>query len=91
MILFFSLSNFPDLAITVYSPIFFVLNRLVEKLDEDRSVKDHLIGISSILKNSSEQNIDKFSEVQNNLTIELRAISKQLSKAKKSENKLDHE
>jgi hypothetical protein len=37
-----------------------------------------------------EQNIDKFSEVQNNLTIELRAISKQLSKAEKSENKFDH-
>ena len=67
-----------------------VLNRLVEKLDEDRSVKDHLIGISSILKNLGEQNIDKFSEVQNNLTIELRAISKQLSKAEKSENKFDH-
>ena len=66
-----------------------VLNRLVEKLDEDRSVKDHLIGISSILKNLGEQNIDKFSEVQNNLTIELRAISKQLSKAEKSENKFD--
>jgi hypothetical protein len=67
-----------------------VLNRLVEKLDEDRSVKDHLIGISSILKNLGEQNIDKFSEVQNNLTIELRAISKQLSRAEKSENKFDH-
>jgi hypothetical protein len=49
-----------------------------------------LIGISSILKNLGEQNIDKFSEVQNNLTIELRAISKQLSKAEKSENKFDH-
>ena len=41
-----------------------MLNRLVEKLDEDRSVKDHLIGISSILKNLGEQNVDKISEVR---------------------------
>ena len=63
-----------------------MLNRLVEKLDEDRSVKDHLIRISSILKNLGEQNIDKISEVQNNLTIELRAISKQLSSTEKTKN-----
>ena len=61
-----------------------VLNRLVEKLDEDRSVKDHLIAISTVLKNLGEQNTDKISELQSNLTIELRAISKQLSEIEKS-------
>ena len=64
-----------------------VLNRLVEKLDEDRSVKDHLITISSVLKNLGEQNSDKISELQSNLTIELRAISKQLSEIEKSSKK----
>ena len=64
-----------------------VLNRLVEKLDEDRSVKDHLITISSVLKNLGEQNTDKISELQSNLTIELRAISKQLSEIEKSSKK----
>jgi len=68
-----------------------VLNRLVEKLDEDRSVKDHLISISAILKSLGEQNIDKISEIQNNLTLELRAISKQLSKTEKSKNKFNDE
>ena len=64
-----------------------VLNRLVEKLDEDRSVKDHLITISTLLKNLGEQNTDKLSELQSNLTIELRAISKQLSEIEKSNKK----
>jgi len=64
-----------------------VLNRLVEKLDEDRSVKDHLITISTVLKNLGEQNTDKISELQSNLTIELRAISKQLSEIEKSNKK----
>ena len=64
-----------------------VLNRLVEKLDEDRSVKDHLITISTVLKNLGEQNTDKISELQTNLTIELRAISKQLSEIEKSSKK----
>ena len=67
-----------------------VLNRLVEKLDEDRSVKDHLITISSILKNLSEQNTNSISEFQSNLTLELRAISKQLSEMEKSYNKLNN-
>ena len=64
-----------------------VLNRLVEKLDEDRSVKDHLITISTVLKNLGEQNTDKISELQSNLTIELRAISKQLSEIEKFNKK----
>ena len=63
----------------------------IEKLDEDRSVKDHLISISAILKSLGEQNIDKISEIQNNLTLELRAISKQLSKTEKSKNKFNDE
>ena len=67
-----------------------VLNRLVEKLDEDRSVKDHLITISSILKNLGDQNTDKISEFESNLTLELRAISKQLSDIEKSTNKLNN-
>ena len=66
-----------------------VLNRLVEKLDEDKNVKDHLISISSILKNLGDQNFDKISEIQNNLTIELRAISKQLSIIEKSNKKFN--
>ena len=61
-----------------------VLNRLVEKLDEDRSIKDHLIKISSILKNLGEENTGKISEIQSSFTIELRAISKQLSNLEKS-------
>lgn len=65
-----------------------VLNRLVEKLDEDRNVKDHLITISTVLKNLGEQNNDKISELQSNLTLELRAISKQLSEIEKSSKKL---
>ena len=44
------------------------------------------IGFQDILKNLGEQNIDKISEVQNNLTIELRAISKQLSSTEKPKN-----
>ena len=67
-----------------------VLNRLVEKLDEDRSVKDHLITISTVLKNLGEQNSDKISELQSNLTIELRAISKQLLEIEKSSKKQDN-
>ena len=67
-----------------------VLNRLVEKLDEDRSIKDHLITISSILKNLGDQNTDKISEFESNLTLELRAISKQLSDIEKSTNKLNN-
>ena len=67
-----------------------VLNRLVEKLDEDRNVKDHLITISSILKNLSEQNTNSISEFQSNLTLELRAISKQLLEMEKSYNKLSN-
>ena len=73
------------------SELTIVLNRLVEKLDEDRSVKDHLISISAILKSLGEQNIDKISEIQNNLTLELRAISKQLSNTQKSKNKFNDE
>ena len=66
-----------------------VLNRLVEKLDEDRNVKDHLVTISSILKNMGEENSGKISEIQSNLTIELRAIAKQLSNLDKSVTKLN--
>ena len=66
-----------------------VLNRLVEKLDDDRTVKDHLIDISSILKNLGEENTGKISEIQSNLTIELRAISNQLSNLGKSLTKLN--
>ena len=67
-----------------------VLNRLVEKLDEDRNVKDHLTTISSILKNLGEENTGKISEIQSNLTLELRAIAKQLSNFEKSVSKLNN-
>ena len=67
-----------------------VLNRLVEKLDEDRNVKDHLTTISSILKNSGEVNTGKMSEIQSNLTLELRALGKQLSNIEKSLTKLNN-
>ena len=66
-----------------------VLNRLVEKLDEDRNVKDHLATISSILKNLGEENTGKISEIQSNLTLELRSIAKQLSNIEKSISKLN--
>ena len=66
-----------------------VLNRLVEKLDEDRNVKDHLVTISSILKNMGEENSGKISEIQSNLTLELRAIAKQLLYLDKSVTKLN--
>ena len=65
------------------SELTIVLNRLVEKLDDEKNVKDHLIKISSILKNLGDQNTDKLSELQSNLTLELRAISKQLLENKK--------
>jgi len=61
-----------------------VMNRLVEKLDDERSVKDQLITIASILKQLGELNSDKLSEVQSSLTIELRAISKQLIEIEKT-------
>jgi hypothetical protein len=61
-----------------------VMNRLVEKLDEDRSVKDQLVSIASILKQLGIQNNDKISEMQSSLTLELRAISKQLIELQKS-------
>ena len=60
-----------------------VMNRLVEKLDDERSVKDQLISIATILKQLGELNSDKLSEVQSSLTIELRAISKQLREVEK--------
>ena len=66
-----------------------MLNRLVEKLDEDRNVKDHLVTISSILKNMGEENSGKISEIQSNLTLELRAIAKQLTNLDKSVTKLN--
>ena len=72
------------------SELTIVLNRLVEKIDEDRSVKDHLITISSILKNLGNQNTDKISEFESNLTLELRAISKQLLEIEKSTNTLSN-
>jgi len=59
------------------------MNRLVEKLDDERSVKDQLISIATILKQLGELNSDKLSEVQSSLTIELRAISKQLIEIEK--------
>ena len=61
-----------------------VLNRLVEKLDEDRSIKDHLVTITSLLKNLGKENTGKISEIQSNITLELRSISKQLSNLEKS-------
>ena len=61
-----------------------VMNRLVEKLDEDRSVKDQLVSIATILKQLGAQNNDKISEIQSSLTLELRAISKQLIELEKS-------
>ncbi len=61
-----------------------VMNRLVEKLDEDRSVKDQLVSIATILKQLGAQNNDKISEMQSSLTLELRAISKQLIELEKS-------
>ena len=67
-----------------------VLNRLVEKLDEDRSIKDHLVTITSILKNLGEENTGRISEIQSNLTIELRSISKQLTNLEKSIIKLNN-
>ena len=67
-----------------------VLNRLVEKLDEERNVKDHLTTISSILKNLGETNTGKMLEIQSNLTLELRAIAKQLSNIEKSGAKLNN-
>ncbi len=67
-----------------------VLDRLVEKLDEDRSIKDYLVKISSILKNLGNENTGKISEIQSSLTIELRAISKQLSNLEKSIAKLNN-
>ena len=67
-----------------------VLNRLVEKLDEDRTIKDHLVTITSILKNIGEENTGRISEIQSNLTIELRSISKQLSNLEKSIIKLNN-
>jgi hypothetical protein len=60
-----------------------VMNRLVEKLDEDRSVKDQLVSIATILKQLGIQNNDKISEMQSSLTLELRAISKQLIELQK--------
>ena len=40
--------------------------------------------ITSVLKSLGEQNTGKISEIQSNLTIELRSISKQLSNLEKS-------
>ena len=53
-------------------------------------MKDHLSTISSILKNLSEQNTNSISEFQSNLTLELRAISKQLLEMEKSYKKLNN-
>ena len=49
-----------------------------------------MIKISSILKNLGDENTGKISEIQSSLTIELRAISKQLSNLEKSVSKLNN-
>jgi hypothetical protein len=64
-----------------------VMNRLVEKLDDERSVKDQLISISTILKQLGNQNADRLSEVQSGLSLELRAITKQLVQIEKNNHK----
>ena len=62
------------------------MNRLVEKLDDERSVKDQLIKIATILKQLGELNNDKLSEVESSLTLELRAISKNINEIEKINN-----
>ena len=57
--------------------------------DEDKPIKDHLVTITSILKNLGEENTGKIYEIQTNLTIELRSISKQLSNLERSITKLN--
>ena len=46
--------------------------------------------ITSILKNLGEENTGRISEIQSNITIELRSISKQLSNLEKSIIKLNN-
>ena len=60
------------------------LNRLVEKLDEEKNLKEQLNDLNVNVKNILETDIINSAELLNGLTIELRAIGKQINNSNKS-------
>ncbi len=62
------------------------LNRLVEKLDEEKNLKEQLNDLNVNVKNILETDKINSAELLNGLTIELRAIGKQLNNSNKSNN-----
>tara|TARA_B100000965_G_scaffold406054_2_gene442921 strand:+ start:1341 stop:2366 length:1026 start_codon:yes stop_codon:yes gene_type:complete len=59
------------------------LNRLIEKLDEEKNIKNSLAELNVSVKNILETEKTNTSELLNGLTIELRALGKQIEKLKK--------
>ena len=59
------------------------LNRLIEKLDEEKNIKNSLDDLNVSVKNILETEKTNTSELLNGLTIELRALGKQIEKLKK--------
>ena len=59
------------------------LNRLIEKLDEEKNIKNSLDELNVNVKNILETEKTNTSELLNGLTIELRALGKQIEKLKK--------
>ncbi len=59
------------------------LNRLIEKLDEEKNIKNSLAELNVSVKNILETEKTNTSELLNGLTIELRALGKQIDKLKK--------
>ena len=59
------------------------LNRLIEKLDEEKNIKNSIDDLNVSVKNILETEKTNTSELLNGLTIELRALGKQIEKLKK--------
>ena len=59
------------------------LNRLIEKLDEEKNIKNSLDELNVSVKNILETEKTNTSELLTGLTIELRALGKQIEKLKK--------
>ncbi len=59
------------------------LNRLIEKLDEEKNIKNALNDLNINVKNILETDKNNTSELLSGLTLELRALGKQIEKIKK--------
>ena len=59
------------------------LNRLIEKMDEEKNIQNALNDLNINVKNILETDKNNTSELLSGLTLELRALGKQIEKIKK--------